>query len=63
MLLYILMKKFSYAGVVMLVPLIQFSSTFVKTSKIAELYASQAAHQELIRFVQLEKGLRFLEFD
>jgi hypothetical protein len=45
-----------YAGVVMLVPLIQYSSTFVKTAKFAKFYADPEMHKDAIKFVILDKG-------
>ena len=39
----------------MLIPVIQFSSMFVKTPKIAEFYSNHELHAECIRFIMLDK--------
>lgn len=49
-------SRSSYADVIMLIPVIQFSSMFVKTPKIAEFYSNHELHAECIKFVMLDPG-------
>lgn len=46
----------SYAGILALVPIIQYSSMFMKTSKLAKFYADQIVQAESSRFCHFDKG-------
>ena len=47
---------YRYANVIMLVPVIQYSSMFVLTSEIIKYYADQSLQALSISFIQLDKG-------
>ncbi len=57
---FILNDFYRYANVIMLVPVIQFSSMFVLTSEIIKYYADQSLQTLSISFIQLDKGSMFL---
>lgn len=44
-----------YAGVIMMVPVIQYSSMFVLTSNVIQYYSDPEIHKDSIKFIQLEK--------
>lgn len=46
----------------MLVPIIQYSSMFTKTSNLAHYYSDNETKQDSIRFIQLDRGLLELIF-
>jgi len=48
-------KNLLYEKVLMLVPIIQYSSMFVKTSNLVQYYQNRDIQQESFRFVQLDK--------
>jgi hypothetical protein len=51
-------KNLIYEKVIMLVPIIQYSSMFVKTSNLVQFYSSnQELHAEACLFCQLDKDL------
>ena len=45
-----------YNGVLMLVPIIQYSSMFTKTSNLIQYYSSQEIQNDSITFMRLDKG-------
>jgi len=45
-----------YNGVLMLVPIIQYSSMFTKTSNLIQYYSSQEIQNDSITFIRLDKG-------
>ena len=45
-----------YSGVLMLVPIIQYSSMFTKTSNLIQYYSNQDIQNESISFVRLDRG-------
>ena len=45
-----------YMDMIMLVPIIQYSSMFVKTPKLAEFYSSSDTQTASILFVQMDPG-------
>lgn len=47
-----------YAGIIMLVPVIQYSSMFVLTSNIIQYYSDPEIHTDSINFVQLDNEKR-----
>ena len=51
---------FSYAGVIMMVPVIQYSSMFILTSNVIQFYSNPEIHADSINFVQLDKGIEFV---
>jgi hypothetical protein len=45
-----------YNGVLMLVPIIQYSSMFTKTSNLIQYYSNQEIQNDSINFVRLDNG-------
>jgi hypothetical protein len=45
-----------YAGVIMMVPVIQYSSMFVLTPNIIQYYADPEIHKDSIKFIQFDIG-------
>ena len=45
-----------YSGVLMLVPIIQYSSMFTKTSNLIQYYSNQDIQYDSINFVRLDRG-------
>ena len=51
-----------YNGILMLVPIIQYSSMFTKTSNLIQYYSNQEIQNESISFIRLDKGWNFLVY-
>lgn len=51
-----------YNGVLMLVPIIQYSSMFTKTSNLIQYYSNQEIQNDSINFVRLDNGRFYYYF-